>query len=336
MRTIVPLLLCLSAVSALEAQPPPHPNNDHSRPHQPPQITDRPVIGILTLPMESGFANITGNSYIAGSYVYWAQQGGARVVPLRVDHSWTELEYLVRNLNGVLFTGGGADMYVPGSNPPEMTSYQETGCFIYNLIKRLNDQGIYYPLWGTCLGFQLLHQCARSNITTLQRFDGEPPYAQRNHFTRSASHSRLFRSKPGHYMMDLMAEENLQLLSHNFGIAPWEYKSFHNLSDTYNVLATMQDRNGNSFVSIIEAWDYPIYGTQFHPEKNIYEWDITVPIPHGKNAVRMATYLADFFASEARRNPNQFTTEEELKPWLIYNWDPLFLDGYFNQIFTFL
>jgi gamma-glutamyl hydrolase len=226
-------------------------------------------------------------------------------------------------------------MYVPGSNPPQMTSYQETGCFIYNLIKQLNDEGTYYPLWGTCLGFELLHQCANSNITTLQRFDDEPPITQRNDFTRSASHSRLFGSKPGHYMMELMSEENIQFLAHSFGVAPWEYKVFRNLSDTYNVLATMKDRNGNRFVSIVEAWDYPIYGTQFHPEKNLYEWDITAPIPHGKNAVKMATYLADYFASEARRNPNQFITEEELKPWLIYNWDPLFLDGYFNQIFTF-
>lgn len=311
-----------------ERHGPPHP-----RP-PPPQITDRPVIGILTLPLEEGM-NFTGNSYIAGSYVYWAQLGGARVVPLRLNHPWSELEYLVRNLNGVLFTGGGADMFVPGSNPPEMTHYQKTGCAIYNLIKSLNDQGIYYPLWGTCLGFELLHQCADSNRTTLQRVDGEPSYTRRNHFTKFAPRSRLFDSKAGRYIMNFMAEENIQYLSHSFGVLPWEYKVYRNLSETYSVLATMKDHNDNTFVSIVEAWRYPIYGTQFHPEKNLFEWDISAPIPHGKNAVKMSTYLGDFFASEARRNPNQFTTEEELKPWLIYNWDPIFLDGYFTQVFAF-
>ena len=337
MRVLLLLCLGLLVVSALETHSEPSSRKDSEKfgRHIPPPITDRPIIGILTLPMESFFENVSGTSYIAGSYVDWVQQGGARVVPLRVDHPWSELEYLVRNLNGVLFTGGGALMYEPGSNPPQLTSYEQTGCFIYNLIKQINDEGTYYPIWGTCLGFELLHQCVYANTTTLQNFDGEPPYTQRNHFTHQASHSRLFNSKFGHFMTKLMSEENIHFLSHHHGIAPWEYKSFRNLSDTYNVLATMKDRSGNEFVSIIEAWDYPFTGTQFHPEKNLYEWDIAAPIPHGGDATLMATFLADYFASEARRNTNQFSSETELQPWLIYNWSPLFLNTYFTQIFTF-
>ena len=338
MRGFLLLCMCVLAVSALETRSKHTSDKDEEKSgrHIPPQVTDRPVIGILTLPMESFFPkNVTGTSYIAGSYVNWVEQGGARVVPLRVDQDWAELESLVRNLNGVLFTGGGALMYVPGSDPAQLSSYEKTGCFIYNLIKQIHDQGTYYPMWGTCLGFELLHQCVYSNTTTLQNFDGEPPYTQRNRFTHKASHSRLFSSKFGHYMTKLMSAANIQFLSHKHGIAPWEYKSFRNLSDTYNVLATMQDRSGNSFVSIIEAWDYPITGTQFHPEKNIYEWDVTAPIPHGPEATLMATFLADYFVSEARRNPNQFPSEAELQPWLIYNWSPFFLNSYFTQVFTF-
>ena len=335
MRLVLPLVLCISVFGEhFLPQARDGPDNVSFRP--PPQITDRPVIGILTLPMESFFpTNLTGTSYIAGSYVYWVQQGGARVVPLRVDHDWSELEYLVRNLNGVLFTGGGAQVYDQDVEPFELTAYGKTGCFIYDLIKKINDEGTYYPLWGTCLGFELLHECANPNAPSLQNYDGEPPYTQRNHFTHRAGHSRLFESKHGRFMMELMSDENVQFLSHKHGIPPSDYSQYKNLSDAYNVLATMKDRSGKEFVSIIEAWKYPITGTQFHPEKDIYEWDISAPIPHGREATLMATFLADYFASEARRNPNHFANETELQPWLVYNWNPVFLNTYFTQIFTF-
>jgi len=44
------------------------------------------------------------------------------------------------------------------------------------------------------------------------------------------------------------------------------------MSGTFDVLSTNSDRQGVDFVSSIEAKDFPIYGTQWHPEKNAYEW----------------------------------------------------------------
>jgi len=41
----------------------------------------------------------------------------------------------------VLFPGGGGD-------------YLEFGRFIFKKIKEYNDNGTYYPMWGTCLGFE--------------------------------------------------------------------------------------------------------------------------------------------------------------------------------------
>jgi len=97
----------------------------------------------------------------------------------------------------------------------------------------------------------------------------------------------------------------------------------------------MVDKSGNPFVAIIEAKQYPIFATQFHPEKNIYEWDPTVPQPHDFYSVKVSTYLADFFVSEARRNNQTFMSEQELQPWLIYNWWPLFTNNYFTQTYEF-
>jgi anthranilate/para-aminobenzoate synthase component II len=43
------------------------------------------------------------------------------------------------------------------------------------------------------------------------------------------------------------------------------------LNTFFNSLSTNKDRNGDEFISTIEAFDYPIYGSQWHPEKNPYE-----------------------------------------------------------------
>jgi hypothetical protein len=45
---------------------------------------------------------------------------------------------------------------------------------------------------------------------------------------------------------------------------------------------------------------YPIWGVQWHPEKNIYEWGIKDNAPfeeinHSRQAVRVAQWTANFF-----------------------------------------
>jgi len=39
------------------------------------------------------------------------------------------------------------------------------------------------------------------------------------------------------------------------------------------------------YASTIEGTKYPIYGSQFHPEKNTYEWYTVEAIPHEHIAI---------------------------------------------------
>lgn len=48
------------------------------------------------------------------------------------------------------------------------------------------------------------------------------------------------------------------------------------------------------------AYDYPIYGTQWHPEKNAFEWSKPY-IPHSPSAVKTTFQMADFFVSEGMK-----------------------------------
>lgn len=70
--------------------------------------------------------------------------------------------------------------------------------------------------------------------------------------------------------------------SHYHGILPETYRKYSNLSDFYNVLGYSQDRKNNTYVAFVEAKNYPIFGSQFHPEKNVYEWNANSPINHSQ------------------------------------------------------
>jgi gamma-glutamyl hydrolase len=64
------------------------------------------------------------------------------------------------------------------------------------------------------------------------------------------------------------------------------------------VTSTNKDNQGLEFVSSFEHRQYPIYGIQFHPEKNAYEWKETKNNPHTANAIVVAQYFANFFINE--------------------------------------
>ena len=87
------------------------------------------------------FANY--HSYVMFSYVDFAQSSGARVVPLVVNEAKEVTIDKLSKLNGVLFPGGDGD-------------YLEYGNFVYDQIKSYNDQGVFYPLWGVCMGYENL------------------------------------------------------------------------------------------------------------------------------------------------------------------------------------
>ena len=54
------------------------------------------------------------------------------------------------------------------------------------------------------------------------------------------------------------------------------------------------------FFSPATAKDYPIYGVQFHPEKNGFEWIAEEAIPHSEHAVIIMQNLANFFVEEGQ------------------------------------
>jgi gamma-glutamyl hydrolase len=74
------------------------------------------------------------------AYVKFMEAAGARVVPLILGEAEEVTLEKISKLDGVLFPGGDGD-------------YIEMGGKIIRKIMEYNDDGHFYPVWGTCLGF---------------------------------------------------------------------------------------------------------------------------------------------------------------------------------------
>ena len=85
------------------------------------------------------------------SYVQFMESAGARVVPLIMGEDWSVTLDKITKLDGILLPGGSGD-------------YKAFAKQIFDTVKSLNDQGTFYPLWGTCLGFQNLARSAASGL----------------------------------------------------------------------------------------------------------------------------------------------------------------------------
>jgi len=51
-------------------------------------------------------------------------------------------------------------------------------------------------------------------------------------------------------------------------------------------------------ISMVTAIKYPFYGTQWHPEKNQFEWTTEENINHSREGVLVTQYVADFFVDQ--------------------------------------
>ena len=123
------------------------------------------------------------------------------------------------------------------------------------------------------------------------------------------------------------AVQNEQLIynAHSFCISTDKIvNSDGPLHKNFNLLATNWDADGKEYIALVEHKRLPIYASQFHPEKNAFEWSPYVAIPHSKNAILFMQYLANFLVEEARQSKHQFPESVEFYKRSINNYSPVY------------
>jgi len=287
---------------------------------------DSPIIGIFSQPSTSSVEPCNGDClYIAASYVKFIEAAGGRVIPINYYASKEELTDIFSKINGVVFTGGSSE-------------FTQAAQDMFDIVVAANDQGDYSPLWGTCMGFEWLLIAATQNVSILDGVFDAHNYSIPLEFVPNAGKSRLFGDASPE-IMKILATEDVTMNNHYYGIFTEHFKSDPKISSFFQLLSTNKDRVGVEFVSTMEAYSYPIYGVQWHPEKNAFEWEkengaYYEAINHSAHGIAIEQYLANFFVAEARKNYHVFANVDEEESLLIYNWPksrsgPSFVESYF-------
>ncbi|XP_029294707.1 gamma-glutamyl hydrolase [Cottoperca gobio] len=287
---------------------------------------DRPVIGILTQIVSDEVMKPFGRNYIPSSYVKFIESGGSRVMPIRLTLTSDEYETIFSKINGLLLIGGAVNL--------ETSDFATVAKIFYRLALRANDKGDFFPIWGTCLGMQLLTVLVAGE-DLLAKTTAENVALPLNLTTEAAS-SRMFEGFPNK-LMRALTREPLTGNFHHFGLTVKTFQENEKLETFFSLLSTNVAENGVHFVSTIEGKRYPFYGVQWHPEVNRFQWDRKLNFPHSAHAVQLASLLAEFFVNEGRRSLHQFDNPEEEASVLIYNDTPVYAGNFtgYEQIYFF-
>ncbi|XP_019443867.1 PREDICTED: gamma-glutamyl hydrolase 2-like isoform X2 [Lupinus angustifolius] len=279
-----------------------------------PNLNYRPVIGILTHPGDGAsgrLSNDTDASNIPASYVKFAESGGARVIPLVYNEPTEKLLKKLDLVNGVIFVGGWAKDGL----------YLETVARILKIALQRNDAGDHFPIYGICLGFELITMIISEDNDILDKYNARNQASTLQFVENANTEGSIFQSFPPDLIKKL-STECIVMQNHQFGISPEKLQGNEKLSSFWEILTISTDENNQVYVSTVRSRKYPVTGFQWHPEKNAFEWG-SANIPHTENAIRVTQSAAGFLVSEARKSTNR-PNDQEVRDNLIYNYTPTY------------
>ncbi|KAG0495061.1 hypothetical protein HPP92_006055 [Vanilla planifolia] len=299
-----------------------------SCPSPDPSLYYQPVIGIVSHPGDGAtgrLSNSTDASNIPASYVKFVESAGARVIPLIYNEPWDILSRKLDLVNGVLFTGGWVKKGL----------YFETVKKVFEATLARNDAGEHFPLFGICLGFELISMIISEDNDICEPF-GARNQASTLQFTDITDIvGSVFERFPSELLIRL-STECLVMQNHQYGISPRKLQENVALSSFFKILTTSADENNEVYISTAQAYKYPVTCFQWHPEKNAFEWGSSL-IPHTEDAIQITQMIANYFIREARKS-NKRPSSQQVRDNLIYNYSPTYggKAGYgYDQVYIF-
>ncbi|EGC35931.1 hypothetical protein DICPUDRAFT_94420 [Dictyostelium purpureum] len=110
--------------------------------------------------------------------------------------------------------------------------------------------------------------------------------------------------------------------NHRMGLSVETFNNFTSLHQFFDILSLNDDKSGNTFISVIESKEYPIYAVMFHPEKPLFEWYEKEDINHSTNSIKFSQYCSNFFINECKKSSHSFSDQDFEYNSLIYNYIP--------------
>jgi gamma-glutamyl hydrolase len=212
----------------------------------------------------------------------------------------------------VLFTGGAGEDEIHIDN-----HWVKNANFILQFAINENKKGNPFPIWGTCLGLELLsYLTSRFDENIMQPIEGNQHTLN---VLRFQEPSYVYDDLDPDMRQKLTTGPGILYFNHEMGLLESSYRNSKYMVDFWKVTSTTRTFSNPSqtIVSSMEARDYPIFAVQFHPEKNLYEWK--VPADRTEYGARISQIMSNKFVEIARKNQNRFADPADLTRRLIYN-----------------
>ncbi|XP_022810038.1 gamma-glutamyl hydrolase A-like [Stylophora pistillata] len=138
-------------------------------------------------------------------------------------------------------------------------------------------------------------------------------------------------------VVKFLQNNNSTFNNHKLAITPQNYRKHRRLNTFFRIVSTSKDRKGVEFISTLEGKHYPVYLLHWHPAKSQFEWRRYLDINHSLADVVAGQYFANFLVQKARHSTHRFSSEEEERASLIYNYKPTDVQDYlpFVQAYFF-
>lgn len=266
-----------------------------------------PVIAVISQPAttyNNKFPEAGNNwSEVVGSYVDWVQQTGAEVALVPFDMPWEVLTQVLEMTNGMVLPGGAAEL-VDFKNNNATTEYQNRIHAIMNWVQAHNKSGHYYPVWGTCLGFEelIIHFAGNSGDTLQDGFDDKAQYhnvALNKNFWASKFFSDLSVTRK---QIENVFNRDIAYYYHSEGIAVDHFEKMK-LSSHVKLLGSSKNAAGKEFAAIFEAEKFPMWFVQFHPEKHQFEKRSSyLPMDRSEETIKVMSSFVFKLVALARTN----------------------------------
>lgn len=296
---------------------------------------DRPIIAILSQPTHYRSPSGKKQSYIAASYVKFLESAGAQVIPLLFDDDENTIKTLLSQVNGLLFPGGDAEFFTHNSfGERSLTKFAKQGKFLTDLVRKTNENGVYFPLFGTCMGHELISLSISGDYYVLSDVNSTN-HCNTLQFNENFNISQIFKEIPPE-LLDYVHENKGVYFNHEFAVEYETYREDRDLHEFFHITSYSHDKNNQSkFIATFEGKEMPVFSWQFHPEKAIFEWKMVDDINHSDEMVQFSQDVANFLVNEARKN-NQSMSQEDFERLSIYNFNTTRKnDSSFEQIYLF-
>lgn len=233
---------------------------------------------------------------------------GAQVVPIFAYNDTKYLDDILSKVNGVLFTGGGIEFNIKHR-------WTANADHILKYAMESNKRGNPFPIWGTCLGFELLaYLTSGYDSNVLGKISNETAVTNTIQILEK---SYLYDGIPDNIRYNLQNGEGIVYFNHGYAVHTSYFKTSTKLKDFWSLTSISTSRSSQEFVSTLEAKSYPFYAVQYHPEKNLFEWKVRAV--RSDTGAEIVQILSNKFIDIARQNKNRFEYDE-FKKLAIYNY----------------